>query len=442
MYVESREKFSWFDFFARAAVVVVFVFLLMWIVPLPSVKKVEVKVDKLEDQVNVIVDRIFYDNLVNMKEAAREYFTIPKLPKKTDESVKLTLGEMLDKKLLLSVKDKDGKECSNSDSYVLVKRLKDEYEVKVYLRCGEVSDYIITYMDLECNLACDNNCKLVDNNGGKNYTTYKLYQYKKNITTSGWTKWSDWTTKVEKADDTRTKVQVKGKKWVSNLVYEYEHTKTTKEDDKEIITKEDDKVVDVWVDGVVKTCEKTERVPYTTTVEYTEIENQCDKVAVGTKTVRDCSTCALKTVTVYEKVCKDVEVVREKEVTRHRNETVLYDCSTPGYFTKKTITGKTTTTVIPGKTNTVTVWTTNAKEDGYVSTGNKRVKEDKGYYVYTEEFLDKLPDGYTKTETRTLYSYRNKTKTTKTIYKWDKNPNLGDGWVLTGKVQTKKVEVK
>ena len=69
MYVESKEKFNWFDFFARAAIIVVFVFLLMWIIPLPGVKKVEVKVDKLEDQINIITDRVFYDNLENMKES-------------------------------------------------------------------------------------------------------------------------------------------------------------------------------------------------------------------------------------------------------------------------------------------------------------------------------------------------------------------------------------
>ena len=90
MYVESKEKFNWFDFVARAAIIVVFVFLLMWIIPLPGVKKVEVKVDKLEDQINIITDRVFYDNLENMKESAKDYFTIPKLPKKVGDSTKLT----------------------------------------------------------------------------------------------------------------------------------------------------------------------------------------------------------------------------------------------------------------------------------------------------------------------------------------------------------------
>ena len=41
MYVESKEKFNWFDFFARAAIIVVFVFLLMWIIPLPGVKRLK-----------------------------------------------------------------------------------------------------------------------------------------------------------------------------------------------------------------------------------------------------------------------------------------------------------------------------------------------------------------------------------------------------------------
>lgn len=443
MYVESKEKFNWFDFFARAMVVVVFVFLLMWLVPLPSVKKVEVKVDKLEEQVSVITDRIFYDNLINMKEASFDYFTIAKLPKKVDDTVKITLKDMLDKKLILEFKDKNGNSCDVDASYVEVKRLENEYEVKTYLKCDDIDDYILTYMDLVCGLSCDDSCKLTDSEESKNYTEYTLYQYKKDITTTGYTSWSNWTTDVKKSDEVRTKKQVKGKKWVENLVYEYEHTKVVKEDDKEVVTKEEDKVVEVWVPKEEKTCTRREKVAYDAKIEYTDTERQCKKVATGTTTNRVCDdTCVLKTETVYEKVCEDVEVTKTRIETKYRTEYVSYDCSIEGYFTTKTIIGNTITTIVPGNTNTVTIWTLNEVEDGYTYTGNKRVKEDNGYYVYTKDWADTLESGYTLIEERTLYSYRDKVTNTKTIYKWDKSNSLNDGWVLTGKTKVEKVEVK
>lgn len=443
MYVESREKFNWFDFFAKAAIIVVFVFLLMWIIPLPGVKKVEVKVDKLEDQINIITDRVFYDNLENMKESAKDYFTIPKLPKKVGDSTKLTLKEMLDKKLILNFTDKDGNSCDTDKSYVEIKRLENEYELKTYLKCGKTEDYIISYLDLECNLSCNNDCKLTEQE-----VSYNLYQYKKTITQTGWTSWSSWTTEKKKADDTRTKTQYKGKKWIENLVYEYEHTKTTKEEDKTVTTKEEDKVVSVWVPGETKTCEKEVKVPYTVSKtcerEVEKTEKVCKKVAVGTKTVRDCATCAIKTVTIYETVCEN-QVVKKTETydcsyTAYRTEKQSYDCSTEGYFKRQTIEGQTITTVIPGESKTETIWTKNEKESDYIATGKKRIKEDKGYFVYTENWQDKLPAGYTKTETRTLYSYRNKTTQTKTIYTWSRNANLGNGWELI-KTETKTEKV-
>lgn len=443
MYVESKEKFNWFDFFARAAIIIVFVFLLMWIVPLPGVKRVEVKVNKLEEQVSIITDRVFYDNIENMKESAKDYFTIPKLPKEVNGTVKLTLGEMLDKKLILNFKDKDGNSCDETKSYVEIKRLENEYEMKTNLKCGDTEDYIISYMDLECNLSCNNECKLTEQE-----VSYKIYQYKKNITTPNWTSWSSWTTEKKTADDTRTKTQYKGKKWVENLVYEYEHTKTTTTADQITTEKEDDKVINVWVPGETKTCSEEISVPYevekTCTRDVTTTERQCKKVAVGTKTVRDCATCALRTVTIYETICENVPVVKEEQYdcsyTKYRTETRHYDCSTPGYFKQQTIAGNIITTVIPGETKTETIWTTNKVENGYTASGKKRIKEDKGYFVYTENWVDELPEGYTKTETRTLYSYRYKKMVTKTIYTWSRNANLGNGWELI-KTETRKEKV-
>ena len=69
-----------------------------------------------------------------------------RLPKKDGETKKLTLGEMLEMKLLLEVKDKNGKMCDLDESYVEVTKQAKEYKMKVNLKCGNEEDYVIVYL--------------------------------------------------------------------------------------------------------------------------------------------------------------------------------------------------------------------------------------------------------------------------------------------------------
>ena len=40
-------------------------------------------------------------------------------------------------KLLVPFTDKNGKSCDTKNSYVTITKTKDEYELKVYLKCNE-----------------------------------------------------------------------------------------------------------------------------------------------------------------------------------------------------------------------------------------------------------------------------------------------------------------
>ena len=53
---------------------------------------------------------------------------------------------MLDKKLLLPLTDKNNNTCSDTKSYVEVTKLATEYQLKIFLSCGNEEDYIIVYM--------------------------------------------------------------------------------------------------------------------------------------------------------------------------------------------------------------------------------------------------------------------------------------------------------
>lgn len=95
---------------------------------------------------NPLYDRIFAENLNTMKEVATSYYTLERLPEKVGESDTITLQDMLDMKLLLAIKDKNGEMCDTQRSYVKVTKKETEYEMKVNLVCGDESDYIIVYM--------------------------------------------------------------------------------------------------------------------------------------------------------------------------------------------------------------------------------------------------------------------------------------------------------
>lgn len=135
------------------------IFLLVWLFPTKAGLKSTIN-DSISDafdktfaeKLNPLYDRIFSDNINTMKDVAIAYFTTERLPKAEGQSKKLTLGQMLDMKLLLNIKDKNGKMCDRDKSYVEITKMDKEYKLKVNLSCGDEEDYIITY------LGCYNYC--------------------------------------------------------------------------------------------------------------------------------------------------------------------------------------------------------------------------------------------------------------------------------------------
>jgi len=128
--------------------VIILIFLLVWLFPTKADLKSNIAGIKEEiiETLNPLYDRIFSDNLNTMKEVAIAYYTTDRLPKKEGETKKLTLGEMLEMKLLLEVKDKNGKMCDLDESYVEVTKEAKEYKMKVNLKCDNEEDYIVVYL--------------------------------------------------------------------------------------------------------------------------------------------------------------------------------------------------------------------------------------------------------------------------------------------------------
>ena len=83
--------------------IVLFIILLIWLVRGAG--------NNNNNNLNPLLDRIFTENINIMKDAAKDYYSVDKVPTKEGQTHKLTLQEMIDLKLLLPLIDKEGNTC-------------------------------------------------------------------------------------------------------------------------------------------------------------------------------------------------------------------------------------------------------------------------------------------------------------------------------------------
>ena len=135
--MEKRSTFLR-DILVKILLIALFLFLLMYLFPMPNLTP--------------FYSAIFNNNIQTMKDAAEDYYTVKRMPTEDGKSVKMTLKEMEDKKLIIPFVDKEGKSCDKKKSYVKVTKDGDEYVLKVSLTCSDESNYIIE------RIGCHNFC--------------------------------------------------------------------------------------------------------------------------------------------------------------------------------------------------------------------------------------------------------------------------------------------
>ena len=85
------------------------------------------------------------DNLKVLKKDSIKYFDKDKLPKNIGEVKRVTLEDMIKNKATKEVVDKNGKTCSKTSSYSQVTKVdENNYSLKVYIKCKNEADSIIT----------------------------------------------------------------------------------------------------------------------------------------------------------------------------------------------------------------------------------------------------------------------------------------------------------
>ena len=226
------------DIVIKVFLILLFVFLITLLFPMPNLKP--------------FYNAVFNNNVQTMKDAAEKYFTKERMPEKVGDSTKLTLQEMLDKKLILPFLDQDGKECNLKKSYVQVTKKETEYELEVHLSCGKDDNYIVEPLGCynycndskECNCSCEEKVSTDDqgnvtinkpsennnsNSNSGNNDKYKLqYLYTRTITDTNWVTGNYQTNKEKETDDVRlvdTKTEYTGKKKVNSGTDMYKHVK-------------------------------------------------------------------------------------------------------------------------------------------------------------------------------------------------------------------------
>ncbi|MEG2351094.1 MAG: hypothetical protein RSA10_00305 [Bacilli bacterium] len=168
--MEERRGLDIKGFLVRLVLIIMFIFLLIWLFPVANLKPLN--------------NQIFSDNLGRMKDVAKSYYTVERLPKEVNGKVRMSLEEMINNKLILPLTDSNGKYCSSKKSYIEVSKLQNEYVIKTYLSCTDKTDYVLEHFG--CYDICSDMCKTLATTGAKTTTAYvknttrndgKLYEY-------------------------------------------------------------------------------------------------------------------------------------------------------------------------------------------------------------------------------------------------------------------------
>jgi len=487
MYTEEKNEFPIKDLLLKILFLAIFVFLLMWLFPFGR-NKVELK---------PLTDRIFVENINNMKEAAKAYYTNERLPKKLNEKVSMSLQDMYNKKLLIPFVDNRGKACDARSSYVEVTRMENEFTLKVYLSCEKEADYIIEV------IGCNDKCKIIEEKVVNNIpkipkkpTTVTEYEYKKTISNSLWSDYSVWSDEYKNETDSlkrKEKTVFMGYKWVDSTtpVYSYRHERNVysnwsnfsswtttphyTSDTKLVETRY--QVVETWSDWSSWTLtphytSDTKLVEYKPEGEIRHLDtwsNWADWQTIRVNINQFPANTIMEEIkpasvsygewkydSIVTRAFPDTDTVRyiligynlfEKQFRTKTTTPEMYryrtrDFLSPynAYYRYKTKTTTTTNTLEyrfrTRISTTQTEWFSTQSVSGWKYTGISNISY-QGSYQYTS-WLDSLPSGYSLYSTKIMYSYSTRTTTLKDEYTWSTNASL-DGWLRTDKTRTKTV---
>jgi hypothetical protein len=126
-----------------------------------------------------------------MEKVSVEYFKTIDLPLNKGESLKVTLSELIEKELIISVGNDSENSCDTKESYSKITREKNKYNIETYLKCGKEKKLINEKFSLKncknCNkeidTESDNNSDVINNEGSYNNSSSNVSTNNNNSTT-------------------------------------------------------------------------------------------------------------------------------------------------------------------------------------------------------------------------------------------------------------------
>ena len=100
----------------------------------------------LKDVSTPLQNEVFASNVEKMQTVAFDYYRKERLPLEVGKSTKLTLSDMIQKKIIVPLADEDNKVCDVKNSYVELTKIDNGYLMKINLKCSRQDDYILAHV--------------------------------------------------------------------------------------------------------------------------------------------------------------------------------------------------------------------------------------------------------------------------------------------------------
>lgn len=140
--MEKEKKINWLELFIKIIIIFIFVLIIVWLVAKITNRT------KLSDT--------FKNNINNMEKVATDHFKNVDLPLKNGKSKKITLGEMIEKGLIVSSEVQKEGTCDATKSFSKITRKKDNYVLETTLECGNEKSTISKKISLKDCKNCGN----------------------------------------------------------------------------------------------------------------------------------------------------------------------------------------------------------------------------------------------------------------------------------------------
>ncbi len=136
MYEDKKMEFDWKGFLLKLAFVIIVIVLVIKLLPLNNKK--EINLTKSEE---------FKSNMNKLKDAGNDYFTIDKLPSSVEETVQVSLNDLIKVGAIRTLRDTEGESCDENSSYIKAKKNENDYSLELYLVCGEEEETSFVYLN-------------------------------------------------------------------------------------------------------------------------------------------------------------------------------------------------------------------------------------------------------------------------------------------------------